>query len=148
MVEGKDRQALWLANGLVAVSGTDFPPIEAGQTELVGKPAGLSLIDTDDWSVRRVDRQVSGVQLLGSRLFAYEAACSSAPESFALVAYDLSGKQQFRLCRDEGFDPQVVGDYLYVGMDNNTRFDVVDMSTGAIVSRLKTKQSTTLLVDY
>ena len=148
MVEGKDRQALWLGNGLVAVSGTDFPPIEAGQTELVGKPAGLSLIDTDDWSVRRVDRQVSGVQLLGSRLFAYEAACSSAPESFALVAYDLSGKQQFRLCRDEGFDPQVVGDYLYVGMDNNTRFDVVDMSTGAIVSRLKTKQSTTLLVDY
>jgi hypothetical protein len=147
MVEGKDRQALWLGNGLVAVSGTDFPPIEAGQTDLVGKPAGLSLIDTDDWSVRRVDGQVSGVRLLGSRLFAYEAGCSSAPESFALVAYDLSGKQQFRLCRDEGFDPQVVGDYLYVGMDNNTRFDVVDMSTGAIVSRLKTKQSTTLLVD-
>jgi hypothetical protein len=147
MIEGKDRQALWLASGLVAVSGTDYPPIRAGQTDLVGKPAGLSLIDTDDWSVRRVDGQVSGVQLLGSRLFAYEAGCSSAPESFALVAYDLSGKQQFRLCRDEGFDPQVVGDYLYVGMDNNTRFDVVDMSTGAIVSRLKTKQSTTLLVD-
>jgi hypothetical protein len=147
MVEGKDRQALWLANGLVAVTGTDFPPIEAGQTDLVGKPAGLSLIDTDDWSVRRVDGQVSGVQLLGSRLFAYEAGCSSAPGSFALVAYDLSGKQQFRLCRDEGFDPQVVGDYLYLGMDNNTRFDVVDLSTGAIVSRLKTKQSTTLLVD-
>jgi hypothetical protein len=147
MIEGKDRQALWLANGLVAVSGTDFPPIEAGQTDLVGKPAGLSLIDTDDWSVRRVDGNVSGVQLLGSRLFAYEAGCSSAPESFALVAYDLSGKQRFHLCRDEGFDPQVVGDYLYVGMDNNTRFDVVDMSTGAVVSRLQTKQTTTLLVD-
>jgi hypothetical protein len=147
MIEGKDRQALWLANGLVAVSGTDFPPIGAGQTDLVGKPAGLSLIDTDDWSVRRVDGKVSGVQLLGSRLFAYEAGCSSAPESFALVAYDLSGERRFRLCRDEGFDPQVVGGYLYVGMDNNTRFDVVDMSTGAVVSRLQTKQTTTLLVD-
>lgn len=147
MIEGKDRQALWLANGLVAVSGTDYPPIESGQTDLIGKPAGLSLIDTDDWSVRRVDGQVSGVQLAGSQLFAYEAGCSSAPESFALVAYDLRGHQRFRLCRDEGFDPQVVGGYLYVGMDNNTRFDVVDLSTGAVVSRLKTKQSTTLLVD-
>lgn len=147
MIEGQDRQALWLANGLVAVSGTDYPPIEAGQTDLIAKPAGLSLIDTDGWSVRRVDGNVSGVQLGGSQLFAYEAGCSSAPESFALVAYDLRGHQRFRLCRDEGFDPQVVGGYLYVGMDNNTRFDVVDLSTGAVVSRLKTKQSTTLLVD-
>jgi hypothetical protein len=148
MIEGKDRQALWLANGLVAVSGADYPPIEAGQTDVVAKPAGLSLIDTDDWSVRRVDGKVSGVHMAGSQLFAYEAGCSSAPESFALVAYDLNGKQRFRLCRDEGFDPQVVGGYLYVGMDNNTRFDVVDMSTGAVLSRLKTKQSTTLLVNY
>jgi hypothetical protein len=147
MIEGKDRQALWLANDLVAVSGMDYPPIEAGQTDLIGKPAGLSLIDTNDWSVRRVDGKVSGMQLAGSQLFAYEAGCSSAPESFALVAYDLRGHQRFRLCRDEGFDPQVVGGYLYVGMDNNTRFDVIDMSTGAVVSRLKTKQTTTLLVD-
>ena len=147
MIEGKDRQALWLANGLVAVSGTDYPPLETDQTDLAGKPAGLSLIDTDDWSVRRVDGEVSGVHLAGSQLFAYEAGCSSAPESFALVAYDLRGKQRFRLCRDEGFDPQVVGGYLYVGMDDNTRFDVIDMSTGAVVSRLQTKQTTTLLVD-
>jgi hypothetical protein len=147
IIEGKDRQALWLANGLVAVSGTDYPPIEAGQTDLVGKPAGLSLIDTDDWSVRRVDGKVSGVHLAGSQLFAYEAGCSSAAESFALVAYDLSGKQRFRLCRDEGFDPQVVGGYLYVGMNDNTLFDVIDMSTGAVVSQLKTNQTTTLLVD-
>jgi hypothetical protein len=147
MIEGNDRQALWLANGLVAVSGTDYPPIEAGQTDLAGKPAGLSLIDPDDWSVRQVDGEVSGVQLAGSQLVAYEAGCSNAPESFALVAYDLSGKQRFRLCRDEGFDPQIVGSYLYVGMDNNTRFDVIDMSTGAVVSRLQTKQATTLLVD-
>jgi hypothetical protein len=147
MIEGKDRQALWLANGLVAVSGTDYPPIEAGQTDLVGKPAGLSLIDTDAWSVRRVDGNVSGVHLAGSQLFAYEAGCSSAPDSFALAAYDPSGEQRFRLCRDEGLDPQVVGGYLYLGMDNNTRFDVIDMSTGAVVSRLQTEQSTTLLVD-
>jgi hypothetical protein len=147
MIEGKDRQALWLASGLVAVSGTDYPPIEAGQNDLAGKPAGLSLIDTDDWSVRRVDGKVSGVHLAGSQLFAYEAGCSNAQESFALITYDLRGKQRFRLCRDEGFDPQLVGGYLYIGMDNNTRFDVIDMSTGAIVSRLQTKQSTTLLVD-
>ena len=147
MIEGKDRQALWLANGLVAVSGTDYPPLETGQTDLVGKPVGLSLIDTDNWSVRRVDGKVSGVQLAGAQLFAYEAGCSNAPESFTLVAYDLRGTQRFRLCRDEGFDPQVAGGYLYVGMDNNTRFDVIDMSTGAVVSRLQTKQSTTLLVD-
>jgi hypothetical protein len=32
-------------------------------------------------------------------------------------------------------------------MNDNTLFDVIDMSTGAVVSQLKTKQTTTLLVD-
>jgi hypothetical protein len=148
MIEGKDRQALWLANGLVAVSGMDYPPIEAGQTELIGKPAGLSLIDTNGWSVRKVDDEVSGVQLAGSRLFAYEAGCSSAPESFALVAYDLRGKQRFRICRDEGFDPQITGRYVYLGFDDNRRFEVIDLATGQTVARLRTKQTTSLLVGY
>lgn len=150
LIEGRDRQAVWLGNGLIAVSGTDYPPLEEDQTELHPEPAGLSLIDTSDWSVRKVDEDLTGVWLAGEHLLGYEAGCSGDPESFGLVGYDLRGNEQFRLCRNrgnQGFDPQVVGRYAYLGFEDNTRFEVVDLATGATVARLRTTQSTTILVD-
>jgi hypothetical protein len=147
MIEGKERQAVWLTNGLIAVSGVDYPPIEPGQSELTGKPIGLSLIDTSDWSIRTIDEKVEGVQLAGEHLLGFEAGCSGGSESLALVGYDLRGKERFRFCRNEGFDPVVVGGYAYVGFDDNTRFEVHDLETGAIVARLRTRQTTTILVD-
>jgi hypothetical protein len=51
MVDGPDRNAVWLPSGLVAVSGNTYA--SEGDT-LDVTPAGLSLIDPSDWSTRRV----------------------------------------------------------------------------------------------
>ncbi len=81
------------------------------------------------------------------RLLASEPGCSGNRESFGLVAYDLEGDEQFRLCRDEGFDPQAVGKYVYLGFDDNTRFEVVDLETGKIVARPSTTKTTSLITN-
>jgi hypothetical protein len=148
MIEGKDRQAVWLSNGLVAVSGVDYPPLNANQSELNPEPAGLLFIDTNDWSVREVSKEVTGFQLAGEHLLAFEGGCAGDVESFSFAAYDLRGNEQFQVCRDEGFDPQVAGRYVYAGFDDNTRFEVIDLATGQTVARLRTKQTTSLLVGY
>jgi hypothetical protein len=51
MLQGPDRNAVWLPTGLVAVSGAQYAT-EGDQVDMT--PAGLSLIDPSDWSVRRV----------------------------------------------------------------------------------------------
>ncbi len=143
VIEGPIRQALWLPSGLVAVSGADYTVSD--EHEVIPEPAGLSLIDTSDWSVRMVNERVDGMRLAGGRLLAFEPWCAGDPGSFGFAAYNLRGDELFRVCRDEGFDPQVLGDYVYLGFDDNTRFEVIELKTGRTVARPRTTKTTSLL---
>lgn len=144
MIEGPIRQAVWMSSGLVAATGADYT---ASDVEVTADPAGLSLIDTSDWSVRAINEQVDWVLPADDRLLASEPGCAGDRESFGLVAFALEGDEQFRLCRDEGFDPQVVGNYAYLGFDDNTRFEIVDLTTGKVVARPRTTKTTSLLMN-
>ena len=64
MVDGPDRNAVWLPSGLVAVSGSNYAA-EGDSVEMT--PAGLSLIDPADWSTRRVSDQPGWVDVQGRR---------------------------------------------------------------------------------
>lgn len=145
IIEGPIRQAVWLPSGLVAVTGANYKVSD--ENEVISDPAGLSLIDTSDWSVRMINERVDGVLLAGERLIAFEPYCADDQESYGFAAYDLEGDELFRICRDEGFDPQAVGDYLYLGFDDNTRFEVVDLKTGKVVARPSTTKTTSLLTN-
>ena len=145
LIEGPTRQAVWLKSGLVAVTGADHTVSD--EREVVTEPAGLSLIDTRDWSVRLINEQVDWVLPSGEHLLAFEPWCAGDRESYGVVAYDLEGTELFRMCRDEGFDPQVVGNYAYLGFANNTRFEVVDLESGEIVARPTTTKTTSLITN-
>lgn len=145
LVEGPIRQAVWLESGLVAVTGADHTISD--DREVMGHPAGLSLIDTSDWSVRMINERVDWVLPAGERLLAFEPWCAGDEASYGVIGYDLEGNEFFRICRDEGFDPQVVGDYAYLGFDDNTRFEVVDLENGDIVARPRTTKTTSLITN-
>jgi len=145
LIEGPIRQAVWLKSGVVAVTGADHTVSD--DREVITDPAGLSLIDTRDWSVRVINERVDWVLPAGERLLAFEPWCAGDEASYGVVGYDLKGNELFRLCRDEGFDPQIVGDYAYLGFDNNTRFEVVDLKTGEIVARPRTTKTTSLITN-
>ena len=143
LIEGPSRQAVWLKGGLVAVTGADHTVSD--DREVVRDPAGLSLIDTRDWSVRVIDEGVDSVLPAGDRLLAFEPWCAGDEASYGVVGYDLEGNEVFRICRDEGFDPQVVGNYAYLGFDDNTRFEILDLKTGEILAKPTTTKTTSLV---
>ncbi|MBD0329056.1 MAG: hypothetical protein ICV64_03020 [Thermoleophilia bacterium] len=146
LIEGPVRHAIWLRSGLVAVSGADHT-ISNDQREVVMDPAGLSLIDTRSWSVRAINEGIDGVRLSADYLVASEPWCAGSRQSYGLVAYGLNGNEFARICRDEGFDAQLIGKYGFLGFDDNTKFEVVELETGKTVARPRTAKTTSLITN-
>jgi hypothetical protein len=85
-VAGPTRQALWLGNGLLAVTGLDHPKT----------PAGLTLIDTRSWSARTIDTHTTDVTLAGGTLLAHSYPSGAR----GVTGYTRDGKRRFRVLRE------------------------------------------------
>lgn len=90
---GSLRRALWLGNGLLAVSGEDGRP---GRDGVVTHPAGLRLIDTRTWSVETVHADATTATMAAGTLL---ASASGYPElsGIGLRGYDRDGDPRFHL---------------------------------------------------
>jgi hypothetical protein len=147
MSEGPTRQALWLGNGLLAVTGTDSAArTNGGRTELSTLPAGLHLVDTRDWSFRKLHGGVSGVQVLGRVLLAHGSTYSydgtrSTHTNTGLIAYSLEGDEIYRAFADlpVGWTAEINGrGYASVGGTQYRNQTVVfDLATGKMRKTLK-----------
>lgn len=123
IVEGPLRQAITLGNGLIAVTGVDY----SGATS---EPAGLALLDTHDWSVRKLDDTTSYANRVGTTLVGYGGHSG-------LVGYDLQGRKLFHLfARREMDGIETAGGlvYAYVGAERRV---IVDAASGRILGRTK-----------
>lgn len=101
LVGAGTRDALWLGNGLVAVSGLDLAPTPAGKVTF--RPAGVTLVDTASWSTRTIDAEASAAAFAAGRILAYAArppGSRTAPFT-GLRAYTLEGRELFRLFQEE-----------------------------------------------
>ena len=83
---GRTRSAEWLGGDLLAVTGTDESAGEAGGGRI--EPAGLSLVDTESWNMRTIDRGATDLRVAGDVVL--------ATGSSGLAAYDLGGEERFR----------------------------------------------------
>jgi hypothetical protein len=61
VIEGPQRKAVWLGDGLIAVTGTNYTVStrENGDPDVAAEAAGLSLIDTRTWAIRKIDDEAS-----------------------------------------------------------------------------------------
>jgi hypothetical protein len=120
---GQTRSARWVGGGLIAVTGTD-------ESQQRIQPAGLSLVDTGDWSMRTIDRGATAVHVAGDLLL----ATGSSPEApIGLVAYRRDGDRRFQLFEGRpAWVERVVEDRAYVLMwdGRRERLRVVDLATG------------------
>jgi hypothetical protein len=97
-----ERTAVWLGNGLLAVTGSDSSNRNVGgHREIANTPAGLRIVSTRDWKFRALDPQVSTVELAGGILFAHGASYSydgtkSTSTYTGLIAYSLGGRELYR----------------------------------------------------
>ena len=123
--EVRQREGIWLGDGLLAISGRDFFP--RGRRGARTVPAGASTIDTKSWAVRRVDAKATGVASAPGRLIAYGQR--------GLRAYTLHGRRVFEaLRRNPLWSVGAAGRLAYAGTPTATH--VIDTGSGHIRGRI------------
>jgi hypothetical protein len=101
---GPTRTAHWLGGGLLAVAGADEKSFTdaRGEHQTRIRPAGLSLADTRNWSVRTIDRGATDVRVAGELLLATGVSTDSASgeeDVIGLAAYGFDGERRFQSVR-------------------------------------------------
>jgi hypothetical protein len=130
---GPVRQATWLGDGLLAVSGYDSDAWEDedGTLQSRATPAGLKVIDTRTWSVSTLDAAASSFKVADGLLLAsgFTWASSRRPPTTGkgLTAYDANGAVRYHLFGTQPvLDVQVIGNRAFV------RRDVAGKSTALV----------------
>jgi hypothetical protein len=135
---GEERQAAWVGDHFVAVSGQDHH-LANGQDQEQTTPAGLTLIDVRDWTTRTLDEQASQFSFSAGTLLAYGTSWSSATQKttgMGLTAYGLDGKERFHLFEDEPiYFVETAGPYAYIWRDGASPV-AVDLRSNSVSSRL------------
>jgi hypothetical protein len=128
-VSGYHRQARWLGNDLIGVSGSDT---EQGRF----RPVGLQLVDTRTWSVRTIDDGATGFDVAGDSLLATGWSVDEATKrtvGIGLAAYGMDGEKRFHLLAGQHAWVALVHDgRAYVGIGAEP-LRIVDLSTGLVV---------------
>lgn len=137
LTSGFSRQATWLGNGSLAVSGASY---ENGRST----PSGLQLIDTQTGAVRRLEPRASAHRFSQGVLLAYGAGWDGATNvqsGMGLAAYSREG---IRLWSALGDEPvwlvETAAGYAYVptpveSFPPGTR--VIDLATGAVIRTVR-----------
>jgi hypothetical protein len=139
IISGPFRNALWLGDGQLAVTGYDG----SAKGHHMEVPSGLELIDTADWTVRQVDRHSSSAMLAAGRLLAFGTAFGTGPDGanqgYGLTLYGPGDRQPVHRfgAKQVGWI-QVNGELAYVQlMDANLSdvegYAVVDLRSGRLL---------------
>jgi hypothetical protein len=148
VVEGPQRKAVSLGNGLLAVTGADYETEASRDAEsTLVRPAGLSLIDTSSWSIRKLNSETSDFSRFRSTLLAYGDTSwgETSEPGVGLTGYDLRGRVLFQVLdgRKVGWiEPS--GDLAYVFVSGRGRI-VVDALSGRILGRGHALRAVSLL---
>jgi hypothetical protein len=149
VLDGPQRKAAWLASGLIAVTGADYTTVtSASGLDVQVEAAGLSLLDPEDWSIRKVNDETSDFVTFRSSLLAFgDTSWGHAARGVGVVGYDLTGRELFRRFEGTAVNWVEPTDGLaYVSLDE-TRRAVLDAASGRILSRPHTRRSLSLVTD-
>jgi hypothetical protein len=137
--DGPSRYARWLGNGLIGLTGSDdhtFVDVH-GEVQMTTNPAGLSLVDVDNWTVRRLDETTSFFDVADGLLLASGWSWDSTAQqerSFGVAAYGLGGVKRFHVFPgSQAYVEQAFAGLAYVRLGERNPLAVVDLSSGRIV---------------
>jgi hypothetical protein len=135
-VRERQRQAIWIGNGRVAVFGRD---VLAGSGQTRAIPAGVTLVDTTKWTSCTLDASASGTAFVAGRLLVFGPGTSVSRRNepgAGLRAYTVDGRQAFHLFDGEPvWDVHAVGNRAYVQTPSALR--VVNVGSGQVVSEIR-----------
>ena len=142
-IRGSWRSAVWLGNGLLAVTGAESKVRRDadGNTEQTTTPSGLLLTDTRSWTTRLLQRDATTVTLAGGSLLAYGGGYDSAADTSpgaGLTIYGLDGTRRAHLfSRTPLYRMDAEGRFAYVWFpDGGGHVVVVRTASGRVVANL------------
>jgi hypothetical protein len=142
LLDGPSRDATWLPNGTIAVTGYDgHVSREAGEGET---PAGLVILDPKNWSGRVVDPNATSVAVSGDLLVAYSWVSSSG-----FSVYGLDGSPRLRALDGWSVQNLQIGGstaFATVSLGNALQFAVVDLTSARVLSMRPLSRVNILLV--
>jgi hypothetical protein len=140
-MSGPVRDAIWLGDGLLAVTGTDYSARLSKQgkiLEFTGRPAGVRIVDTRRWTVRTLDPGGTAAVVADGALLVTGGSFTSKPtgttgSGMGLAAYGADGTRRFQLFAGRrAYVAVVSGGRAYVGVGGGT-LSVVDLASGRVV---------------
>jgi hypothetical protein len=133
-------RAAWLGDGLLAVSG------DRGSTmDLDVRAAGVSIVDTRDWTVCTLDPRPTHVTVSGGALLAWGGADFGEFGGTGLIGYDLTDGSRWHRFGRQYIDVQIYGPYVYpINSWHGWRVRTLDVETGNMLSRYRGRPPTVL----
>lgn len=138
LVDGPWRNGNWIGDGLFAISGEDYSSAQGQHHH--AEPAGISIVDTRDWSVRKIDDEA--VELVVTE---HAIVGHSSYERGGVTGYDIAGDKLFELLPGRSVWFQVTGGLVYAVHQSSKLFTVIDPALGRVVGRATTEQPLTLV---
>jgi hypothetical protein len=137
-LNGPERTAIWLGDGLIALTGSDYTAARAkdGSVAFSATPAGLAIVDVQSWTLRMIDPDATSTTIADDALLTTGGGWTSSDQGSGtgLVAYAADGRARWRLF--PGTRPDVagvVGGLAIVQEDGNAHYDVIDVGSGRVV---------------
>jgi hypothetical protein len=123
-IPGGFRAGMWLGDGNLAVWGDDSVRSSDGQVETT--PAGLSVIDTNDWTLRVIDADASYAAFAGGTLLAtYRGG--------GLSGFTPSGERKYHLFEGDRLGVVATfGERAFVAFDRKP-VHVLEAATGGVL---------------
>lgn len=142
LIDGPWRNAAWVGDGLFALSGGSYATTTnaEGEPDMELTPAGLALVDTRDWSVRKVDENAVELVVTENAIVAYGGF-----ERGGVTGFDMGGQKRFDLLPNTMVWLQVVGGFVYATQDDGKTVAVIDPALGQVVGNAKSEQLLTLV---
>lgn len=138
--EGSTRTARWLGRGLFAVSGGEYAVISTGnQPRSRFTPAGLRLIDTRSWTVRKLGAGTDTFWHVGNLLLAADTTWGGSelevsPRPPGLIVYGADGRERSRLYAGKRVGIVYANaQRAFVSVEG--RVDVIALPSGRVIER-------------
>jgi hypothetical protein len=134
---GPIRTAGWLGGGVVAVTGADeTATVDASnQPHITWSPAGLTLIDTNTWGTKLIDRGADSFAVSGDSLLVTGSTWSDSERTgMGLAAYGFDGSRKLSVLQGDSASVMLAfrgKAYLDLGRPNTAT--VVDLVSGRLL---------------
>ena len=134
---GPVRMAGWLGNGVLAVAGGDeTATVDAsGDFHFAWTPVGLTMIDTNTWGTKLIDRGADSFTVSGDTLLVTGSHWSDADRSgMGFAAYGMDGTRKLSVLRgDAAYLQLAFRGKAYLDIGQSYRAKVVNLASGRLM---------------